>query len=229
VLTDRVAGVRYELLLLADALEHSSDPDPGGVTLIGELLTRGCSPLYDANVPVADLHATLARASAQLASGQPPDASPTRDARPAAQNHGGNQDRRPPQPRPPAQPVTPTTMESGRGFRQRWREHRTDRERRVLVKWLQHTANQTDELHPLARRREPLLSRRAAAVRGELLQIAAGLEHTQDPDPTTLAELHQLLANGCDSPLYNPDIHISELRATVYYLCVKLLTHNPDA
>jgi hypothetical protein len=68
VLTDRVAVVRYELLLLADALEHSSDPDPAGVALIGELLTRGCSPLYNANVPVADLHATLARASAQLPS-----------------------------------------------------------------------------------------------------------------------------------------------------------------
>jgi hypothetical protein len=122
--------------------------------------------------------------------------------------------------------VTRTTTESGRSLRQRWREQRTDRRRRVLVKWLQHTANQTDELHPFARRREPLLSRRAAAARGELLQLAAALEHTQDPNPTTLAELRQLLANGCDSPLYNPDIDISELRATVHYLRVELLTHS---
>src|SRR5689334_21554104 len=46
VLADRVAGARYDTLLLADALEHSTDPDPASVELIRELLTNGCSPLY---------------------------------------------------------------------------------------------------------------------------------------------------------------------------------------
>ncbi len=63
VLADRVAGARYELLLLADALEHSTDPDPASVELIRELLTNGCSPLYNANVPAQNLHATLTRAA----------------------------------------------------------------------------------------------------------------------------------------------------------------------
>ena len=65
-----------------------------------------------------------------------------------------------------------------------------------------------------------------AAVRSELLEIAAVLEHNQDPNPTSITELHQLLANGCDSPLYNLDIHISELHATVHYLRAGLLTHD---
>jgi hypothetical protein len=30
--------------------------------------------------------------------------------------------------------------------------------------------------------------------------------------------IQNLLTDGCKSPLYNPEIHISELRATLYYL-----------
>jgi hypothetical protein len=55
-------------------------------------------------------------------------------------------------------------------------------------------------------------------VRSDLLEIAALLEHTHDPDPARVAALHNLLANGCDSPLYNTDIHISELHATLHYV-----------
>src|ERR1700677_2796313 len=120
VLTDRVAGVRYELLLLADTLEHCTDPDPASVALISELLTSGCSPLYNANVPVAELDATLARARAQIAPGPPPEASPAQHPR---------------QPQPPTQAVTRTAMQSGRALPRRWREHRADRQRRVPVKW----------------------------------------------------------------------------------------------
>jgi hypothetical protein len=94
------------------------------------------------------------------------------------------------------------------------------------VKWLRRTANATHERHPFARRRQTLLAHRAVAVRSELLEIAAVLEHAPDPNPTCVAELHRLLANGCNSPLYNPDIHISELRATVHYLRAGLLTHE---
>jgi hypothetical protein len=69
---------------------------------------------------------------------------------------------------------------------------------------------------PRLRIHEPLLACRAAAVRTDLLEIAALLEHTDNPDPASVAALQDLLANGCDSPLYNTDIHISELHATLH-------------
>ena len=86
-----------------------------------------------------------------------------------------------------------------------------------LARWLRRTANR-ERPRPLTRTREPLLHYRAAAVRSDLLEIAALLEHTHDPDPARVAALHNLLANGCDSPLYNTDIHISELHATLHYV-----------
>jgi hypothetical protein len=51
------------------------------------------------------------------------------------------------------------------------------------VRWLRRTANRADEPHPIARRRQALLHYRVAAVRTELLEIAATLERTCDPDP----------------------------------------------
>jgi hypothetical protein len=56
---------------------------------------------------------------------------------------------------------------------------------------------------------------RAAAVRADLLEIAAALERTPTPDPACIATLHKLLSNGCNSPLYNPRIPMSELHATL--------------
>ncbi len=113
---------------------------------------------------------------------------------------------------------TDTAIESPAGILERWRQHRAEHQRRVIVQWLRRTANRTDEPHPIARRRQALLHYRAAAVRTELLEIAATLEHTHNPDPDCIAALHDLLANGCDSPLYNSDIHVSELRATLHYV-----------
>jgi hypothetical protein len=71
VLPDRVAAVRSELLQLASALEQTDDPDPACVALIHELLTDGCSPLYNPNLPADDLTTTLTRARAGIAA-QPP-------------------------------------------------------------------------------------------------------------------------------------------------------------
>ncbi|HEX4010539.1 MAG TPA: hypothetical protein VHX62_11045 [Solirubrobacteraceae bacterium] len=68
-----------------------------------------------------------------------------------------------------------------------------------------------------ARRNEVLLYHRAAAVRHELLELAALLESAEAPDQRCVAALHTLVTSGCDSPLYNWDIHESELRATLYY------------
>ena len=117
---------------------------------------------------------------------------------------------------------TDTAIENPAGILERWRQYRAEHQRRVIVQWLRRTANRTDEPHPIARRRQALLHYRAAAVRIELLEIAATLEHTHNPDPDCIAALHDLLANGCDSPLYNPDIHVSELRATLHYVRSRL-------
>lgn len=63
-----------------------------------------------------------------------------------------------------------------------------------------------------------LLHDRAAAVREQLLEIALILESGDDLDASWMLETHKLLTDGCDSPLYNREIHVSELWATLYYL-----------
>jgi hypothetical protein len=125
----------------------------------------------------------------------------------------------------PVDPPTRSPAERKLGIHERRRERTAARKRRVLARWLRRTANRPPP-DPIARCREPLLHHRAAAVRSELLEIATMLERTPDPDPAIIAQLHNLLANGCDSPLYNPDIHVSELRATVHYLRARLLVHD---
>jgi hypothetical protein len=92
------------------------------------------------------------------------------------------------------------------------------RQRRIIVRWLRRTARRVQQPHPLVAHRETLLHDRVAAVRGSLLEIAAMLERADDPDPGCISELRVLLSNGCDSPLYNPDLHISELHAMLYYV-----------
>jgi hypothetical protein len=125
-------------------------------------------------------------------------------------------------PHQPTPPPTRTTTASSRGALEWWRRRRAERRRRVVVHWLRRTANRTEEPHPIARRRQPLLHYRAAAVRTQLLEIAAALERAQNPDPADVATLRELLANGCHSPLYNADIHVSELHATLNHICVAL-------
>jgi hypothetical protein len=68
---------------------------------------------------------------------------------------------------------------------------------------------------PRARRRrhELLLISRAAAVRTALLEVAALVRCSPAPDPDCIAELHNLLTNGCDSPLYNPEVPAEQLKA----------------
>jgi hypothetical protein len=133
------------------------------------------------------------------------------------------------QPTHPTSIAEPTTdiVEPGTSIRRRWHTHRSARaqarltsarNRRILAQWLRRTANHTEHLRPRTRTREPLLHYRAAAVRTDLLEIAALLERTNNPDPARVAALHDLLANGCDSPLYNPNVHISELHATLHYI-----------
>jgi hypothetical protein len=55
------------------------------------------------------------------------------------------------------------------------------------------------------------------------------LEHTHNPDPARIARLQNLLANGCDSPLYNPDSHTSEVLATLHHIRTGLSQTIPTA
>ena len=127
----------------------------------------------------------------------------------------------------PAPPRPPAAVQRAPGILERWQAGRAERQRarlvsarnrRILARWLRRTANRTH--HPRSRTRtpEPLLHYRVAAVRSDLLEIAAILEHAPSPDPDRLHALRDLLANGCDSPLYNADIHVSELQATLHYI-----------
>jgi hypothetical protein len=91
------------------------------------------------------------------------------------------------------------------------------RKRRALVAWLRRVAAHTIDRDPIRRRFEVLLPDRVAGVRADLLELADLLETTHAPDPACVADLYRLLSDGCGSPLYNADVHISELRATLYY------------
>ena len=51
-------------------------------------------------------------------------------------------------------------------------------------------------------------------MRVELLTLADALEHRHEVDPTSVALLHELLADGC-SPLYNPNARAEDLHATL--------------
>jgi hypothetical protein len=65
---------------------------------------------------------------------------------------------------------------------------------------------------------------RAAAVRTELLEIAALLERTDHADPECVGAIHRLVRDG-SSPLYDPAVHVSELYSTLAYIRGKLTSH----
>jgi hypothetical protein len=87
------------------------------------------------------------------------------------------------------------------------------RNRRRLAGWLRQTALTTQPPH----RSDccPVLVDRVAAVRSELLELADSLQHSPEVDPASIALLQELLANGCCSPLYNPNVRAEELHATL--------------
>ena len=129
-----------------------------------------------------------------------------------------------PAPLPQAQP---RRSNAPPGLLNRWQARRANRRqdrltsprnRRTLARWLRRTTKLASDRRPIRRRHDVLLHDRAFAARFELLEIAAMLERVPDPEPDCVATLHDLLANGCASPLYNTDIHISELHATLHYV-----------
>jgi hypothetical protein len=111
----------------------------------------------------------------------------------------------------------------------RWGQRRKARRREKLVGARNRHAL-VDSLRIVARkgagigvrRHELLLVDRAAAVRTTVLRIAALLDQSPAPDPEACAELSELMRNGCTSPLYNRDVHISELHATLDFVAGRL-------
>jgi hypothetical protein len=125
----------------------------------------------------------------------------------------------------PANPQHPTTTERRPAILDRWRSAGREqarlisvRKRRALANHLRRTAHLAVDRDPIRRRNDVLLHYRAAAVRTELLELAAALERASAPDPDCIAALQALLANASDSPLYNPEIHFSELLTTLEYV-----------
>jgi hypothetical protein len=100
------------------------------------------------------------------------------------------------------------------------------RRRQTLTKWLRRTAKRAARPDPLDRRREALLCDRVASVHAQLLDIAWLLERCPDPDARAVAELRKLLRDGCESPLYNAEVHDSELRAALHYIRSGLATSD---
>ena len=86
------------------------------------------------------------------------------------------------------------------------------RNRRALAAGLRRTA---DPKQP-PRRFDccPIILDRVATVRPELLQLANALEQANDPDPSSVALVRELLTDAC-SPLYNPNLSADELHATI--------------
>jgi hypothetical protein len=92
-----------------------------------------------------------------------------------------------------------------------------DHSRRRIVRSLRRIVRDANDPNWMRREHDVLLRYRAAAVRVELLEIAALLEQTRDPDPACVKAVRELVANG-DSPLYHPGVHVSELYAALYYI-----------
>jgi hypothetical protein len=93
---------------------------------------------------------------------------------------------------------------------------------RRLVASLRKLASREPPRGGTRRRFEVLLHERVALVRADLLEIAELLAQATNPEPWCVTELHRLLTDGCESGLLNPDVHPSELRASVYYVHSRL-------
>lgn len=133
----------------------------------------------------------------------------------------------PERPDQPGRAPTRTGVEQAGSILEGWRARSAERKRarlvsernrRGLAQWLRLAAKTAVDRDPIRRRNDVLLHYRAAAVRTDLLEIAALLERAQNADPVCIGALRALLANGSDSPLYNAKIPFSELEATLDYV-----------
>lgn len=109
-------------------------------------------------------------------------------------------------------------------MRARWRVRTTERRRRRLVsarnrRRLVASLRRAASYGPEHRRFSVMLVDRVAMVRPQLFELADLLEASRDPDPSWVAEIEDLVTDGCGSPLFNSHVHGSELVATLWYLC----------
>jgi hypothetical protein len=74
----------------------------------------------------------------------------------------------------------------------------------------------------IIRRSGLLHCHRVVAVQTDLLEVAELLECAVRPDPLALTAVSQLLTDGLESPLFNRDVHPSELKATLYFVRSRL-------
>lgn len=102
------------------------------------------------------------------------------------------------------------------------RHARAARRRRRLIRRLRRLAATVPARDPLRRRSDPWLHDRLGSARAELAALADALQGIGTPDALVLRELEVLVADGCASPLLNPELHVSELRATLYYVRSRL-------
>ncbi len=106
---------------------------------------------------------------------------------------------------PPSQGAEPTRLAPARA-------------RRRIAQRVRRLAGASPERDPVRRRHVFLLVDRVADVHDDLLEVADLIEQAATADPHCLAEVRRLLTSGCDSPLFNPDLHVSELHASMYFL-----------
>jgi hypothetical protein len=124
-----------------------------------------------------------------------------------------------PQTHQPTCPPAPVARTADQRAVARWLERHTrarlagPRARRALAYALRQAADPTKPPSRL-RRRPRTLPYRAAAVRLELLEIAALLEHAQDPDPGAIRAVRELLRDRT-SPLYDLTVDVAGDRATL--------------
>jgi hypothetical protein len=74
----------------------------------------------------------------------------------------------------------------------------------------------------VVRRSGLLVCDRVVAAQAELLEIAELLERAERPDAQAVTAVRRLLADGLQSPLFNRDVHPSELLATLYFVRLRL-------
>jgi hypothetical protein len=106
------------------------------------------------------------------------------------------------------------------------------RDGRRVAGWLRGAVARATASGRLVRRSGLLLGDRVVAVQAELLEIAELLEQSRQPDAQAVTAVRRLLTDGLQSPLYNRDVHPSELLATLYFVRSRLaddsVPRHPD-
>ncbi len=97
------------------------------------------------------------------------------------------------------------------------------RRRRALASELRRTAALTEPPSRFDRLTIPVLLDRIASARIQMLDLAAALECSSDPDPDAVALVRKLLRDGC-SPIYNPGVPAIQLTAALSAARAALVT-----